>query len=80
MDVQYQRDERTPVSGSVPRIDGSRAAAGYMLPARRAVSIAPAVEYNFNSTIGVICGAIWTATGRNADANLIPVVALNMVF
>lgn len=42
--------------------------------------LAPAVEYNFNSRVGLIVGTVFTAAGRNASATLVPVAALNMVF
>ncbi|HEY9134148.1 MAG TPA: hypothetical protein VIM98_20550 [Dyella sp.] len=43
-------------------------------------SVAPAVEYNFNSNIGLIVGAQWSVGGHNASAYLAPQAALNMVF
>lgn len=76
MDVQYQRDARTHVIGNA----ASQSVIRFSAPARRAISVAPAVEYNFNSRIGVIAGAIWTFAGRNTDAAIIPVVAVNMVY
>jgi hypothetical protein len=79
MDLQYQRDARTEVSGSLP-LGSSPSDVQFTLPSRRSISVAPAVEYNFNSQVGVIVGAIWTVSGRNTDANFIPVVALNMVY
>jgi hypothetical protein len=79
MDVQYQRDARTDVAGTI--LNGSlQSDLHFLLPSRRAISVAPAIEYNFNSQVGVIVGAIWTVSGRNVDANIIPVVALNMVY
>jgi hypothetical protein len=42
-------------------------------------SLAPAIEYNFNSRVGVIAGAKLTVAGRNATAVVIPVVAVNIV-
>jgi hypothetical protein len=41
---------------------------------------APAIEYNFNSRIGIIAGARWFAAGRNTSATITPVVAINMVY
>ena len=42
-------------------------------------SLAPAIEYNFNSRVGIIAGAKFTLAGRNASAQLIPVAAINIV-
>jgi len=43
-------------------------------------TLAPAVEYNWSSSMGVIVGTVFTAAGRNASANIVPVAAINMVF
>lgn len=43
-------------------------------------SIAPAVEYNFNSNMGLIVGAQWSLGGHRSSAYLAPQAALNMVF
>jgi hypothetical protein len=42
-------------------------------------SLAPAIEYNFTSRVGVIAGAKLTTSGRNASAVVIPVAAINIV-
>jgi hypothetical protein len=42
-------------------------------------SLAPAIEYNFNSRVGIIAGAKLTVAGRNATALVIPVAAINIV-
>jgi hypothetical protein len=42
-------------------------------------SLAPAIEYNFNSRVGLIAGAKLTVAGRNSTALVIPVAALNIV-
>ena len=79
LDAQYQHDSRTALSGSVttsaPPISIRRS-----FPSRSAVSLAPAVEYNFNGNVGVIVGAIYTVDGRNTDASIIPVAAINIVY
>ena len=83
LDLAYEHDERTTLSGFEPRPPG-----GNSQPLRvdrdfgsgEVFTLAPAVEYNWNSRMGVIVGAIFTAAGRNASANVIPVAAINMVF
>jgi hypothetical protein len=44
------------------------------------LSLAPAVEYHFSSTLGLIAGVQFTVAGRNAPAYVAPQAALNMVF
>jgi hypothetical protein len=83
LDVAYEHDERTTLSGFDRTPSGSTA---QPLPVNRdfgwgeVFTLAPAIEYNWNSRMGVIVGAIFTAAGRNASANVIPVAAINMVF
>ena len=42
--------------------------------------LAPAVEYNWSPTMGVIAGARVAAMGRSVTATVTPVAAINMVF
>jgi hypothetical protein len=42
--------------------------------------VAPAVEYNWSATMGVIAGVRLAVLGRNATATATPVAAINMVF
>jgi hypothetical protein len=83
LDLAYEHDTRTTVNGFIP------AASGGALPPIRiqqdfgsseVFTLAPAVEYNFSSRIGLIVGALFTPAGRNASATVAPVAALNMVF
>ena len=71
LDVQYEHDANTAVRGLAFRADSGSS---------EVFTLAPAVEFNFNSRIGVIAGALITPAGRNASAIVAPVVALNMVF
>jgi hypothetical protein len=43
-------------------------------------SVAPAVEYNFNASVGIIAGAEVTFAGRNTGASVTPQVALSWFF
>lgn len=82
LDVVYEHDSNTHVSG----LDFKIAGAG-LPPAAMELnsgpghtwSLAPAIEYNFTSRIGVIAGAKLTVAGRNAAAVVIPVAAINIV-
>jgi hypothetical protein len=42
--------------------------------------VAPAIEYNWSASMGVIAGARVTAAGRNVGATVSPVAAINMYF
>jgi hypothetical protein len=70
MDVVYEHDGSTHLYGS-----GLNANSG----TAHTWSLAPAIEYNFNSRVGVIAGAKLTVAGRNATAVVIPVAAVNIV-
>ena len=82
LDVAYEHDGSTHVWGSDAAASGPgllstpidlHSAAGHSW------SLAPALEYNFNSRVGVIAGAKFTIAGRNATAFVIPVAAINIV-
>jgi hypothetical protein len=47
--------------------------------ASQAFGLAPAVEYNFNSRVGVIVGTRLFPAGKNATESITPVIALNIV-
>jgi hypothetical protein len=70
MDVVYEHDGSTHVYGSGLNLDTGPG---------HTWSLAPAIEYNFNSRVGVIAGAKLTTAGRNATAVVIPVAAVNIV-
>lgn len=82
IDVEYARNSNTHVWG----LDLQGSGAG-LPPATvevnsgpgHAWSLAPAIEYNFNSRVGIIAGAKLTVAGRNATALVIPVAAINIV-
>ena len=77
LDVVYEHDSNSHVAGQVPGLNPGRvelnSGPGYTW------SLAPAIEYNFNSRVGVIAGAKLTLAGRNATAVVIPVAAINLV-
>lgn len=41
---------------------------------------APAIEYNWSGSVGVIVGARWFAAGRNTNATVTPMAAINLLF
>ncbi|MGH9380155.1 MAG: transporter [Thermoanaerobaculia bacterium] len=79
LDVFRQYDDDTRVRGYVTE-DGGRREVRESSGSSSRLGIAPAVEYNFSATVGVIVGARWFAAGRNTDASVTPVAAINLVF
>lgn len=75
LDLVYQHDDTTRVTGF--QMD-SPVAEDFGSAWR--FGIAPAIEYNWNSRIGVLVGARWYAAGRNTSASVTPAIALNMVY
>ena len=76
LDLWFERDADTRVEGRYPGEAPFRADSG----ASREVYLAPAVEYNFSPTVGLIAGARLEPAGRNTGATVTPVAALNLVF
>ena len=83
LDIVYEHDSSTTLSGFAPAPAGSAAPLTRVqqrFGSSEVFTLAPAIEYNWNSQVGVIVGTVFTAAGRNASATLVPVMALNMVF
>jgi hypothetical protein len=63
------------------RLDGRASGHGtYTDPSGHSISLAPAVEYHFSPSVGLIAGVQFSVGGRNATDFVAPQVALNMVF
>jgi hypothetical protein len=56
------------------------ASANANLPSSASTAIAPAVEYNWSDSIGVIAGVEFTVAGRNTASYVSPQIALAMSF
>ena len=83
MDLLYQRDAATHLSGEIEQIQNGATQLtpiDAVFPSSRRSSISPAIEYSWSARMGVIVGAIWTFAGRNTSASITPVIAVNMVF
>jgi hypothetical protein len=82
LDVIYQHQETTRVSGKVVPEDGGGPPATFAASSGSSASLgfAPAIEYNWNSRRGVIAGMRFVTHGRNVTAPVLSVVAINMVF
>ena len=82
LDLLYQHGGSTRVSGVQPQSPGS----GVLVPFETATGssesfgYAPAVEYNWSSTAGVIAGVRIIPAGRNVNTTITPAVAINLVF
>lgn len=76
LDFIYQHDDTTRVAGT----DAAGERVDYESGSAWRFGIAPALEYNWNSRIGIIFGARWFGAGENTSATLTPVVAVNMVY
>jgi hypothetical protein len=83
LDAFYQHDAGTHIRGTnLETVNGApqRVPFSADFGSSWRFGLAPAIEYNFNSRIGVIVGARWFAAGRNTSASVTPVAAINMVY
>jgi hypothetical protein len=78
-DFWYEHDDSTGVRGGVLQPGGGLAPFESHTGYGDLLYVAPALEYNFNSSVGIIFGARVTAWGRNESATLTPVAAFNYV-
>jgi hypothetical protein len=78
LDVVYQHDDSTRVTGTVL----ATSAPGFQSSSGSSYSIgfAPAIEYNWTARVGAIFGVRIIEMGRNTTASVTPAIALNMVF
>jgi hypothetical protein len=81
-DLVYAHSDSTRVTGVAPAAPGSPAFESLLVESGASDSqgLAPAIEYNFTSTVGVIAGARILEWGRNTTGSVTPVAAVNMVF
>jgi hypothetical protein len=83
LDVVYQRNGNTRVSGSVLSPPAGAVASGDFRNNSGwsySIGFAPAIEYNFTSRIGTLLGVRIIEIGRNTTGSMTPALALNMVF
>lgn len=78
-DFWLERDASTRVEGVYARPDGGRLNFLSVSDTGRELIVAPAVEYNWSSCLGLILGVRVTAVGRNERGFVTPVVALSFV-
>jgi Putative MetA-pathway of phenol degradation len=75
-DVVYQHNDSTRVTGTVPPAPPSEHESG----SSWSLGLAPAIEYNWSSRMGVLLGVRIIEIGRNTTATITPAIAVNMVF
>lgn len=75
-DIQYVHVSKTRFRGHKGKTAGVPNVVG--LPSSEQLSIAPAIEYNWNAYVGIIAGAWFTVAGRNAAEFATGVVAINI--
>jgi hypothetical protein len=82
IDINYVTSGSTRVSGEYPPLSGGLTTANVQSESgsSRSLSLAPAIEYNWTSTVGIIMGAKWVFAGHNTSASVTPVAAINLVF
>lgn len=80
LDLIYQHDGGAHVYGTQTNVAVPIESIDAHSPTSWKFGVAPALEYNWTSRVGLIVGARWFAAGRNAGASVTPVAALNMVF
>jgi hypothetical protein len=82
MDLVYEHNDSTRVAGSEPATPGGSAFESLLTETGASASqgLAPAIEYNFTSTVGVIAGVRILESGRNTTGSLTPVAAINLVY
>lgn len=88
LDVVYQHNDSTQVSGSQAPLAVQSTQGGLLVPtpyasasgASWSLGFAPAIEYNFSSRIGVLLGVRIIHIGSNTSSTITPALALNMVF
>lgn len=79
-DLVYEKEHGAQVRGTVPASNNSRAVIDHDLASSWRISVAPAVEYNWSESGGIIFGALLSLRGRNSAAIVSPQVAVNLVF
>ena len=83
LDVFYQHDASTRIRGTdLVTVNGAPERVPFEAESGSAwrFGLAPALEYNWTSRVGVIFGARWFAAGHNTSASVTPVAAINMVY
>lgn len=76
-DFWFQENGASRVTGVVAQPNGRLAAFGGVAPTGRELYVAPALEYNWTSRLGVIFGVRVLSAGRNVTGTVTPVAAIS---
>ncbi len=79
VDIFYANGAASSFSGTAGLLPSGLAAPNSS-PSSASISLAPALEYNFNSRVGIIAGTWFTVTGRNSGQFSAVVGALNVYY
>lgn len=79
LDVGYAHVGENTFVETVPPVATDHVPENLGSPSRDSITVAPAVEYNFNGGLGLV-GGLSIAGGRNVTTTLSPMIALNMVY
>ncbi len=80
MEVAASRETGQRLIGFMPTADGNGRHVNELRPASRSLTLAPAVEYHFSPSLGLIAGVEFTVAGRNTGRIVSPQVALGVFF
>lgn len=75
-DVEYAHFNKTRFKGKKGHLNGIPHLIGSS--SKEQLSLAPAIEYNFNQNIGIIAGCWFTMAGRNIPAFASGIISLNI--
>ncbi len=78
-DLVWVHNSSTRLTGSEPAAGGT-AVIDTQSGSNEYLAVAPAIEYNFSSRLGVIVGARIFVAGRNTGSSVTTAAAINMVF
>jgi hypothetical protein len=76
-DATYRHQYNTPVSGY--NIQNPATAIAFNSGSSQEFGLAPAVEYNLNSRLGVLVGTRFFSAGKNVPSSISPAIAVNYV-
>jgi hypothetical protein len=79
-DIDWEHDGNTRVTGGYPSAAAAPVQSVRDFGSDELLYLAPAIEYNWSASMGVIAGARIAALGRNITATITPVAAINMYF
>ena len=80
MEGSTSREAGQGLIGCRPAADGSGRHINELRPASGWRPLAPAVEYHFSPSLGLIAGVEFTVAGRNTGRIVSPQVALGVLF